>query len=128
MKGGRTWVQEDSNQTSYSYVMSCTKQVDGMGLAPGGEVRSMMGVFLERKPVDLFAVGLRAGAGEAACACTVTWSLPQCRRSVDTCSLANCGLRKAALVEITSRSVNWGNLTGGRPMGEAGTLPQPRYR
>lgn len=41
MKGGRTWVQEDSNpnpQTSCSYVMSCTKQVDGMGLAPGGEV------------------------------------------------------------------------------------------
>lgn len=88
----------------------------------------MMGIFLERKPVDLFAVGLKAGPGEAGRACTVTWSLPQRLRSVDMCSLANCGLHKAALVEIRSRSVNQGNLTGGRPMGEAGTLPQPRYR
>lgn len=46
---------------------------------------------------------------------------------MDTCFLANCGLHKATLVEIRSRSVNWGSLTGGCPMGEAGTPPHPRY-
>ena len=88
----------------------------------------MMGVFLERKPVDLFVVAMRAGAGEAERACTVMWSLPQRLHSVDMCSLANCGLHKAALVEIRSWSMNRGSLTGGCPMGEAGTLPHPRYR
>lgn len=87
-----------------------------------------MGIFLEIKPVDLLVVGMRAGTREAELACTVTWSLPQYLRSVDTCSLANCGLHKAALLEIRSRSMNWGSLTGGCPMGESGTLPHPRYR
>lgn len=87
-----------------------------------------MGIFLELKPVDPFVVGLRAGTGDAEHACAVPWPLPQCLSSVDTCSLANCGLHEAALVAIRSRSVNWGSLTGGCPMGEAGTPPHPRYR
>ena len=65
-------------------------------------------------------------AGEAECVCAVVWLCPRLC-SVDMCWLANCGLHKATLVEIRSWSVNWRSLTGGCPMGEAGTLPHPRY-
>lgn len=67
-----------------------------MGLALEGEASPTMGIFLERKPVDLFVVGLRAGAGEVERAYTVTWSLPQRLRSAQMYSLANCGLHKAS--------------------------------
>lgn len=100
----------------------------GMVLAPRGEILSVMGSFLERKPVDLFAVGMRAGAGEAEHAHTVMWLLPEHLHSVDSCSLANCGLHKAACVETRSWSMNRESLTGGCLKGEAGTLPHPRYR
>jgi len=55
--GGR---QLSSAHTLQLCNVSCTEHVDGMDLAPGGQVLPTMGIFLERKPVDLFAVGLRA--------------------------------------------------------------------